>query len=253
VTFPTRRCLMSRAQAVFGLLPAFPLAAVLVTMPGCASINPLPPLGFDQVSREERDIAERIRLFSARVEVYREFRTVFTARTLFLAPEVRRAAAAWESRSRMLDPAETAAVVQRIVAADSDRIEFLVGFYASDEARSRLEDPAGGWEIYLGLADGRRLRANCLLVETQEGAPYLRFLRWDLSWSRLYRVCFPVSPDDPVPARGMTLVIAGPDGKGEMVLIPPAPPNPAPAGPSTGSLRHSSGSPPGSGAGPSTR
>ncbi len=227
------------------VLAAALLLATPAVLAGCAAMNPLPQLGFDPAVREEKDIAERMRLFTARVETYREFRTVFTARALFLAPEVRQAAAAWEAKSRLLDPAETAAASERIVASAGDRVEFLVGFYAPDDGKNRLEAPAGGWEIYLGLADGRRFRASCLLAGEQESVPYMRFLRWDLSWSRLYLVCFPVSPADPALARGMTLVIAGPDGNGEMALTLP---NPTVVSPST--LSTGSGSSTGSGPSP---
>jgi len=215
-------------------VPALALAAAAAAA-ACVPINPLPRFGFDEASREEKTIADRMRAYSSRVEVYREFRTVFTARALYLAPAVRRAGADWEARTRLLDPGETRALMDKLVAPGESSVEFLVGFYAPDGNDNRLE--AGGpWEVLLSLPDGRKLKASCLEVGGEEGAPFMRFLRWDLSWSRLYRVCFPLRPDDPALAGGMTLIIAGPPGSGEMRFltpppVPPAGPGPAPSNP----------------------
>jgi hypothetical protein len=218
--------LPSRSLAGARLLaPALALPLALLGAVSCAQINPLPQLGFvtGQDSREERAIAERMRPYTGRIEVYHDFITVFTARGLYLAPEVRGEASAWEVKSRLLDPAEAKALTDRLVAPGGERVEFLVGFYAPDEKRSRLDDPEGKWEVVLRLADGRQIRSTCLTIGQEEGAPYMRFLRWDLSWSRLYRICFPLRPDDPALAQGMTLSIGGPDGRGEMAFPPPKP------------------------------
>lgn len=211
------------------LVPSAVLAAAFAAA-SCAPINPLPRFGFDEVSREEQAIAAEMRGYTSRVEVYRQFRTLFTARSLYLAPAVRKAAAGFEAKSRLLDPAETKALTDRIVAPGAEKAEFLIGFYSPEEARSRLEDPAGGWEILLRLADGRRLKATCLLAGAKEGDPFMRFLRWDLSWSRLYRVCFPISPEDPALLGTVTLLLAGPEGSGEMPFtLPGVAPSAAPA------------------------
>ncbi len=208
-------------------LPRLAGACVLsLLLASCASLgrlNPLPDLGFDEGAREERAVAERILPYTSRVEVYREFTTVFTARALELAPAVRRAVAEHEAKSRLLDPGEREALERTLLQGGSERLEYLIGFYAPGEDKAPLERKGTEWGVFLLLPDGRRLKADCVALDPkgapQAGAPYLRFLRWDLSWSLLYRVCFPIAPGDPALAgRPHTLLITGPGGSGEMTF-----------------------------------
>jgi hypothetical protein len=55
---------------------------------------------------------------------------------------------------------------------------------------------------------------------------YMRFLEWDMSWSRLYMLCFPYDPDVHEPDEGkVTLIISGPQGRGEIELMTAPPGN----------------------------
>ena len=70
------------------------------------------------------------------------------------------------------------------------------------------------WIPYLKSEDGSTKRAACFGVGDEEARIYMRFLRWDLSWSKLYMLCFPYDPEkgDPAP-EAVALVISGPQGR----------------------------------------
>ncbi len=191
--------------------------AVIALAAGCAKIGSLPEFGFGSESVEERRIVELMNWHSARAEVYKKFETIFTARAIFLSEEVKRAAGEWEARTKLLDPDEKKALFDRVVAPVANQIEFLLGFYTPDDSNEHLERGDTEWRIKLQLPNGEIIKASCFGVSTTEEKMYMRFLRWDLSWSKLYKICFPRSVGwaDPE-AMGVTLIISGPRGRGEM-------------------------------------
>jgi len=184
---------------------------------GCQSINPLPQFSFSGETPEERRISELMQWHSSRVEVYKGFETVFTARVLFLSDEVKRLTYEWEAKTKLLDPKEKAELFEKTATPLENQIEFLLGFYTPDDSKEMLEQGDAEWRVKLQLPNGEIIRASCFGVGSTEENMYMRILRWDLSWSKLYKLCFPRSRGwvDPE-AKGVTLIITGPRGHGAM-------------------------------------
>jgi hypothetical protein len=192
---------------------------------GCRSINPLPTFGVGDASPEEVKIRKLMEWHSGRVEVYREFRTVFTARAVYLSNDIQEMAADWEARSKLMDPEERAEFEDQFLEGENPVIKVLVGFYTPREEQNDLSSGTSAWITYLKHSDGSVTRATCLDVDEENTRIYMRFLKWDLSWSKLYLLCFPSSPDPSSQDQGsITLVISGPGGAGEIRLqtSPPA-------------------------------
>ena len=202
----------------------FVTASVAVFM-GCTTINPLPNFGVGGTSPEEARINKLIKWHSGRVEVYRDFRTVFTARAVYLSDEMRRLAVGWEARTKLMSPEEREAFEKRYLGTEEDLIRILVGFYTPSEEKNDLNMDNTTWIPILKNEDGSIRRASCFGVGDEEAKIYMRFLRWDLSWSKLYVLCFPYDAEvssqvnDPV-----TMVISGPEGQGEITLRIAPPP-----------------------------
>lgn len=192
------------------------LAAVLATA-GCSSINTLSQISFSGESQQERKISDLMRYHSGRVEVYSGFETMFTARALFLSPEIRRLAVEWEAKTKLLDPDEKMKLFKGVVEPRENQIIFLLGFYTADTDGKTLEKGDAEWKVKLRLPNGEILKASCFEAGSAEENIYMRFLRWDLSWSKLYRICFhrSVGWADPE-GKGVTLVISGSRGRGEI-------------------------------------
>ncbi len=186
---------------------------------GCQSINPLTQFSFSGETPEERRISELMQWHSSRVEVYKGFETVFTARALFLSDEVKRLTHEWEAKTKLLDPKEKAELLGKTATPLENQIEFLLGFYTSDDSNEKLERGDAEWSIKLQLPNGEMISASCFGVDPTEENMYMSILRWDLSWSKLYKLCFPRSRGwvDPE-AKGLTLVISGTRGHGEMYI-----------------------------------
>ena len=186
---------------------------------GCQSINPLPQFGFTEESLEEHQISNLMQWHSSRVEVYKGFETVFTARAMFISEEIKNLAFEWEAKSKLLDPDEKRELYRETATPLGHSVEFLLGFYTPDDSKERLGHGESEWRVKLRLNDGEIIRSSCFVVGSSEENMYMRFLRWDLSWSKLYKLCFPRSRGwiDPE-AEGVTLVISGPRGHGEMFI-----------------------------------
>ena len=196
---------------------ALPLLFVLHT--GCQSLNPLPGLGVGDATPEEVRIRKLMKWHSARVAVYRDFRTVFTARAVYLSDEIQRLAADWEIKSTLMNPEERKAFEERFFKGDSQFIKILVGFYTPEEELNDLNEDNSTWIPYLKNSDGTVRRASCLSVSEENARIYMRFLKWDLSWSKLYLLCFPSSPELSTDEEGrISVVISGPQGSGEIRL-----------------------------------
>jgi len=191
----------------------------LVMISGCRSINPLPNFGVGEASPEEAKIRELMEWHSGRVEVYRDFRTVFTARAVYLSDDIQELAADWEARSKLMNPEERAEFEKRFLDKDKPLIKVLVGFYTPEEEQNNLSSKKSGWITYLKHPDGDVTRATCLNVDEESTRIYMRFLKWDLSWSKLYLLCFPFSPvPDNQDQKFVSMIISGPQGAGEIRL-----------------------------------
>jgi len=191
---------------------------------GCQSINPLPSFGIDDPTPEEAKIKQLMKWHSGRVEVYREFRTVFIARAVYLSDEIRTLTADWEARSKLMNPEERAAFEKKFLEDDAPLIKVLVGFYTPEENQNDLSREDSIWIPYLNNPDGSVTRATCLDVDEENAKIFMRFLEWDLSWSKLYILCFPFSPDFHTSEDGwLNMMISGPLGAGHIRLqsIPP--------------------------------
>ena len=201
------------------------LFSLLLLFAGCQSINPLPSFGVGDATPEEARIKKLMRWHSGRVEVYNEFRTVFTARAVYLSDEIRLIAVNWEARSKLMNPEEQTALEKRFLNNDESLIRILVGFYTPEEELNDLAQDNSVWIPYLKMKDGTIKQAACFGVGDEEAKIYMRFLKWDLSWSKLYMLCFPYSSDMSDPDNDfVNMVISGPSGQGEIRLqiAPPA-------------------------------
>ena len=200
------------------------LLSLIILVTGCQSLNPLPSFGVGDGTPEEARVKKLMKWHSGRVEVYREFRTVFTARAVYLSDEIQRLAMDWEARSRLMSPEERAAFEKKFLGDDTPLIKVLVGFYTPEEEQNDLSAENSVWIPYLKNSDGTVTRGTCLDVDENSTRIYMRFLKWDLSWSKLYLLHFPYSPDLHNPEDGwLSMVISGPPGQGEIRLqvIPP--------------------------------
>lgn len=189
---------------------------------GCQSLNPIQSL--TSVTPEERHLADLMKWHSGEVQVYKKFETVFTARAVYLSEEVKEAAAQWEARSRLMTPEEKEALQDRLVRKRPGNLEFLLGFYTPQDELNVLEQDNGPWITYLKYPSGEMKRASCFGAGGDEQKVYQRFLRWDLSWSKLYILCYPDTEEAFRDSDGVArLVITGPAGTGEMAikLFPP--------------------------------
>jgi hypothetical protein len=184
---------------------------------------PLPNFGFGQASPAENHIRKLMKWHSGRVEVYREFRTVFTARAVYLSEDIQSSVVDFETRSKLLSPEERLELEKRITGG-GDTIKVLLGFYTPDEEFNDLVSDEPVWIPYLTKPDGTVIRAACFSVAEEDAKIYMRFLEWDLSWSKLYMLCFPYDPGVHKPDDGwIDLVISGSHGRGE-VRLKTAPP-----------------------------
>ena len=192
---------------------------------GCQAVNPLPGFGLSKTSPEEERIQKLLKWHSGRVEVYRDFRTVFTARAVYISDEVRRAVVDWEAKSRLMDPVEKEELFRKTFHGDQKAHQILLGFYTPDGELNDLDRSDSTWVVYLERSDGTIIRTACFDLGGEEGKIYMRFLRWDLSWSRLYVLCFPEDPGGGSKEDGwVKFVISGPAGQGEMRLRTGPPP-----------------------------
>jgi hypothetical protein len=204
------------------------VALLLITLfMGCQSMNPLPNFGVDDPTPEEARVRMLMKWHSGRAEVYREFRTVFTARAVYLSEEILNLAADWEARSKLMSPEERKAFEKEFLKDDAPLIKVLVGFYTPEEDQNDLSRKGSLWIPYLNNPDGSVTRATCLDVDEDNARIFMRFLNWDLSWSKLYILCFPFSPERHSPEDGwVSMMISGPSGVGEIRLqiAPPVDP-----------------------------
>lgn len=195
---------------------------VLLLLAGCAGLNPVATL--IGVTPEEARMKELMQWHSGKVEVYRNFQTIFTARALFLSDEIKKSAVEWEAMSRLMTPEEKEKLMKTIANSYPGQLTFLLGFYTPDDDMNVLEQDGAPWITYLKYPFGNRNRASCFGYGQEEGKIFLRFLKWDLSWSKLYLVCYPDSEALHTPfSEGVKLIITGPGGTGEIDLkiIPP--------------------------------
>ncbi|UCG38123.1 MAG: hypothetical protein JSV00_07930 [bacterium] len=208
----------SRPGGLLGICVAG-LVVLAVLLGGCRSVNPLSGFGLGQSKEEEGRIRGLMKWHSGRVEVYRDFRTVFTARAIFISEELRLAVVDWEARSRLLSPAERDILERETNKGGDNTVRVLLGFYTPDGAFNDLDKEGTSWIPYIRNADGSVVRASCLGLGEEEGKIYMRFLQWDMSWSRLYMLCFSYGPDMRKPGEEwIDLVISSPWGSGEMRL-----------------------------------
>ncbi|MGD8353884.1 MAG: hypothetical protein PVJ01_06925, partial [Pseudomonadota bacterium] len=145
------------------MIPVF--IAVLI---GCKAINPLPNFGVGGESPEEVRMNKLIKWHSGRVEVYKDFRTVFTARAVYLSDEIRRIAVDWEARTKLMDPEERKIFEKRYLGGDEDLIRILVGFYTPSEELNDLDTENTEWIPVLKNQDGTIKRASCFGVGDEE-------------------------------------------------------------------------------------
>ena len=98
-------------------------------------------------------------------------------------------------------------------------VKILLGFYTPEEDQNDLSLENSQWIPYLINPDGSVTRTSCIDVDEENGRIYMKFLKWDLSWSKLYLLCFPYSPELHEPPDGLfRLVISGSQGQGEIRL-----------------------------------
>ncbi len=190
------------------------LFLLVLVVGGCQSFNPLAEFGLGDATPEEERIRTLMKWHSGRVEVYRDFRTIFTARAVYLSQELVRSSVDWEARTRLLNPEERAALEKRFLGNGEGTISILMGFYTPEEELNDLSEENSVWIPHLKHADGTVTRAACFSAGEEAAKIYMRFLKWDLSWSRLYLLCFPAQPEEDF----LTLVISGPQGQGEIRL-----------------------------------
>jgi len=198
------------------------IGLVLLLLAGCSGLNPIPKL--TGVTPEVSRIKELMEWHSGNVEVYRSFQTIFTARAVYLSDEIKRSAVEWEARSKLMTPEEKDSLMKTIANPYPGQLTFLLGFYTPDDDQNVLEQDGAPWVTYLKYPFGDRSRASCFGYGQEEGKIFLRFLNWDLSWSKLYLVCYPDSEALHTPfSEGVKLIITGPGGTGEIDLkiIPP--------------------------------
>jgi len=193
------------------------LGAILLA--GCQSINPLPSFGVGEGKPQETRIRELMKWHSGHVEVYRDFRTVFTARAVYLSDEIQHLAVDWEARSKLMSPEERQALEKIHLGEEEPLIKILVGFYTPEEKLNDLTREDSLWIPYLKNPDGTVTKPVCLMMDEEKTRIYMRFLRWDLSWSKLYLFCFPYSHALSSPENAwLTMAISGPPGQGEIRL-----------------------------------
>ena len=131
----------------------------------------------------------------------------------------------WEARSRLLTPEEKQALFEETFMGHEGSAQVLLGFYTPDSRLNDLEKEETSWVSYLEKPDGTVNRAVCRSLEEKNAKIFMRFLEWDLSWSRLYLLSFPDEPEAPVDGNGLIrLVISGPKGQGRIPLRAVAPP-----------------------------
>lgn len=201
------------------------LVAAALGCPGCQTVNPLPGLGLGKTTAEESQVKRLMEWHSGKVEVYKDFRTVFTARAVYISGEIRSSVVDWEARSRLLTPEEKQDLFKETFMGSGDSVQILLGFYTPDGGFNDLEKVGTSWVPYLENPDGTVTRAACFSMEKDKAKIFMRFLEWDLSWSRLYLLCFPGEPDSHLDAEGwMNLVISGPKGQGRIPLRAAGPP-----------------------------
>lgn len=195
------------------------IAACLLLAIECRPVAPGPGIEYGFATEREREISAVFRRHTGRVEVYRGYLNVFSARALYLSREVTEAAVDWEADSRLLSP-EAKERIYRLASPEDERcIRFLVAFYARGNGVS-LEHPDSPWQIRMVGPDGRYVEADRISTADKVGPIYLRFLPWDLSWSKLYLVCFPPTEGEADPdGRGVDLLFTGPDGRGGMHIM----------------------------------
>jgi len=190
-----------------------------ILLAGCQSINPLPSFGVGDGRPQEARIRELMKWHSGRVEVYRDFRTVFTARAVYLSDEIQHLAVDWEARSKLMSPEERKTLEKLHLGEEEPLIKILVGFYTPEEKLNDLTREDSPWIPYLKNPDGTVTKATCLMMDEDKTRIYMRFLRWDLSWSKLYLLCFPYAPALYSPGDAwLTMAISGPTGQGEIRL-----------------------------------
>jgi len=149
---------------------------------------------------------------------------MFTARAVYLSDAIQRMAVDWEARSKLMSPEERAELEREVLGQDPRPIKVLVGFYTPEEEQNNLSESNSIWIPYLQNNDGTVTRAACTDMSEDNARLYMRFLRWDLSWSKLYLLCFQSTPDLQVSDDGwINMVISGPQGQGEIRLqvVPP--------------------------------
>lgn len=206
-----------RHGAAMGVATVLMMTAM--TLSGCQSMNPLPAFGVGDAAPEEARIGKLLKWHSGRVEVYRGFRTVFTARAVYLSDEIQRLAADWEARSTLMNPEERAAFEKTFLGENTNVIKVLVGFYTPEEQMNDLSDENSFWIPYINNPDGTVIRAACLDADENITRIYMRFLQWDLSWSRLYLLCFPYQGERLETEDGwISMMISGAQGRGTIRL-----------------------------------
>jgi len=199
--------------------------AGLLFLPACQSVNPLPGFGLAKRTPEENRIRELMKWHSGKVEIYKDFRTVFTARAIFISDEIRKSVVDWEAKSRLMSPDEKAKFKENTFKGEKNAYQVLLGFYTPENDLNDLEKENSSWIAYLVGQDGKVAKASCFEVDVEESKTYMRFLEWDLSWSRLYMLCFPVGSLDEFQLDGwVKLVISGLTGQGEIPLRTSNPP-----------------------------
>ena len=125
----------------------------------------------------------------------------------------------WEAKSRLLSPEEKEKLFEDTFRGNRDVVQILLGFYTPDEDLNDLDQKNSAWIPYLENSDGAVTRAVCNRIEGDEANIYMRFLEWDLSWSRLYLLCFPKGSGAYLHEDGwLNLVISGPKGQGKIRL-----------------------------------
>ena len=194
-------------------------AAAILGWAGCQAVNPLPGFGLGKTTTEESHVKKLMQWHSGRVEVYKDFRTVFTARAVYISEEIRASVVDWETRSRLLTPDEKQDLHEDTFMGREDSVQVLLGFYTPDPDLNDLEKKGTSWVLYLEKPDGTITKAACQSFDEEKAKLFMRFLEWDLSWSRLYMLCFPGESVARIEEEGwINLVISGPKGQGRIPL-----------------------------------
>ena len=195
------------------------VAAAVCGWAGCQSVNPLPGFGLGKTSPPENQVRKLMNWNSGRVEVYKDFRTVFTERAVYISDEIRSLAVDWEAKSRLLSPDEKEDLFEKTFRGNRDVVQILLGFYTPNEDLNDLDRESSSWIPYLENSDGTVTRAVCNRIEGDEANIYMRFLEWDLSWSRLYLLCFPKGSGVYLHEDSwLNFVISGSTGQGKIRL-----------------------------------